>query len=317
MDPFALSPVLVERPWGGRRLERYGKALPPGLSIGESWEVADLPDGVAKGVSNPRSVVSTGPLAGITLGAVMRRHGRELLGEGRAVSGEFPLLVKLLDAREHLSVQVHPDAGYVSRHPGVRLKTESWYVMAADPGSVLYLDLARDVARADLEAAIGTARVVDLLRSVPAQVGAFHHLPAGLVHALGAGVMVAEAQTPSDTTFRIYDWSEEYGRTPREMHGPQALEAVVLGPEGAVSLPPAVGPGSRLLEANPHYRLVEHRGSQIVPAATGLRIHLVVEGTARVGDLRADTGTTVVVPASEPTPVDVADGGVVLEIELP
>ena len=132
LDPFTLTPVLSARPWGGRRLEEYGKELPDGVLIGESWEVADLPDHVVPYIDDPRSRVASGPLAGWALADVIDKHGEELLGPIPPTDeGRFPLLVKLLDAAQHLSVQVHPHEGYVAEHPGARLKAESWYVMEA------------------------------------------------------------------------------------------------------------------------------------------------------------------------------------------
>lgn len=322
MQPFALTPVLVERPWGGRRLLAYGKELPSGAGYGESWEVADLPPDVAMGVPDPRSRVATGPFAGRALGEVARRYPRQLLGvEG--FDGEFPLLVKLLDAEQNLSVQVHPHAAYAADHPEARLKTESWYVVEAEPDAELFLDLVPDVSRDRLRSVLGTPGVVDLLQRVPAHAGDFHHLPAGLVHALGAGVVVAEVQTPSDTTFRIYDWAEEYGREPRTLHPDEALATIVPSPEGYVSLPARSEAGSRLLTENAHYRIVEHRSERNVVRATlsdpgTPSIVMVVRGEATVADLAAARGTTVFVPATAGLDaMELAPGTTALEIGVP
>ena len=321
MEPFALSPVLVERPWGGRRLSEFGKSLPGGVTIGESWEVADLPDGVAVGVDDPRSRVATGPHAGSSLGEVARRLPDDLFGPGAVVGDEFPLLVKLLDAREHLSVQVHPHARYAGDHPEVRLKTESWYVVDAEPEAVLFLDLRPDAERDQVVTAVGTPDIVDLLQRVPARAGDFHHLPAGLVHALGAGVMVAEIQTPSDTTFRMYDWSEEYRRAPRPLHVAEALETLVQAPEGFISTPGVDEPGSRLLVDTPHYRVTEHRSGDgavvLRPQEPWLRVCVVVAGSALVGSLEAARGTTFVVPASAGAALEMSPGAVLLEVVVP
>jgi len=289
--------------------------------IGESWEVADLPDNVASDTDDPRSRVSSGPLAGLSLREVIAAAGDELLGPVLPTSeGRFPLLVKLLDAREHLSVQVHPHEGYVNDHPGTRLKTESWYVVDSEPGSVLFHGLASDSDLASVRRAIGTPAIVPHLRTVEAVPGSFHHVPAGLVHSLGAGVMVAEVQTPSDTTFRLYDWAEEYGRAPRQMHHEQGAAALVVHPEGADSLEPWPQLGVRSLIANQHYWICEHRrGEGAFPLSDppGPRVLMVMSGAAAVSGLLLKAGTTAIVPAcSLDTMVDVDAAAVYLEIGL-
>lgn len=319
LEPFMLAPVLVERPWGGRRLDRYGKRLPEGVMIGESWEVADLSDEVAPTVDDPRSRVAGGPLAGASLADLIARYGEELMGSVSAgADGRFPLLVKLLDAREHLSVQVHPHEDYVAQHPEARLKTESWYVMEAEPGSELFLDVDEGVGRDDVVEVLGTGGITSLLRRVPAEVGAFHHVPAGLIHALGSGVMVAEVQTPSDTTYRIYDWSAEYGRAPRPLHVEQAAASIVLHPATAISNSPAEDIETRQLTSTPYYWMTEHRshgGTIRLTPAPGPRVIMVIAGWASVGALELGAGNTAIVPASAMSSmVEAFDRTVLLEV---
>jgi mannose-6-phosphate isomerase len=318
LQPFTLEPVLVERPWGGRRLEAYGKSLPEGVLIGESWEVADLPAEVAPTVADPRSRVSSGPHAGATLSDLIAL-GDHLMGPvPPTAEGRFPLLVKLLDARQHLSVQVHPHAEYVRAHPEARLKTESWYVMDAEAASDLYLDVVDDVMVETVEAALGSRAVVPMLQSVPAIPGSFHHVPAGLIHALGAGVMVAEVQTPSDTTFRIYDWAIEYGRSPRQLHPVESMGSIRIHPADAFTVTPATTDGVRLLAANDHYWIREHRseGDMHLGGAPGPRVLMVMTGSLRVGGFTLHPGQTVVVPACA-LPAQASVAGVVLEVGLP
>ncbi len=138
--------------------------------------------------------------------------------------GGFPLLVKYLDARENLSVQVHPSPAYAASHQreGARLKTESWFVLEALPGALIYKGLRPGFTREALARSIDRGSVVEDMIAHPARPGDFHHLPSGTLHALGAGVLVAEVQTPSDTTFRVHDW----GRSGRPLHIEQALECV-------------------------------------------------------------------------------------------
>ncbi|MFG0260002.1 MAG: type I phosphomannose isomerase catalytic subunit, partial [Phycisphaerales bacterium JB041] len=240
-DPYVLTfePILKAKVWGGRRLERLGKPLPAGVDVGESWEIADLASTSAGGGGGDaaRSVISNGPLAGRTLHEAMDLWGERLLGRAaRSAAGGFPLLVKFLDAREHLSVQVHPSPEYARAHPDAHLKTECWYVVDAEPGSVIYKGVRPGVTRTDFERALRAGQgggVVELLDAVPALVGDCHNLPSGTLHALGAGVLVAEVQTPSDTTFRVYDWAAEFGRAGRELHVEQALACIDFSPAAA------------------------------------------------------------------------------------
>lgn len=225
MNPYSLlfEPIYKEKVWGGRALERLGKALPAGKNIGESWELADLPESVPDG----RSVIANGPLAGKTIHEALADHRDTVLGAARpAMDGAFPLLIKYLDARENLSVQVHPDEAYVEAHPEAHLKSEAWYVIDAEPGAVIYRGIDPSVTRAQFAEHLTTDKVVDDLLAIPVQAGQCHYLPSGTCHALGAGIVVAEIQTPSDTTFRVYDW----GRTDRELHVAQALECIHFGP---------------------------------------------------------------------------------------
>jgi mannose-6-phosphate isomerase len=146
----------------------------------------------------------------------------------RSRDGGFPLLIKYLDAREHLSVQVHPSPAFARANPGAHLKTECWLVLAAEPGAMIYKGVKQGVTRERFEQELraGGGGVVALLESVPARVGECHNLPSGTVHALGAGVLVAEVQTPSDTTFRVYDWGRTDQGAPRQLHIRESLECI-------------------------------------------------------------------------------------------
>jgi mannose-6-phosphate isomerase len=233
--------------------------------------------------------------------------------------GRFPLLFKLLDAREHLSVQVHPHADYVVTHPEARLKTESWYVVDADPGAVLYLDVTAGTTEADVEAVMGSPGIVPLLAAQPAVPGAFHHVPAGLIHALGAGAFVAEVQTPSDTTFRIYDWAEEYGRAPRQLHPAESMASIRLHPDDAFSLPATSATGVRELVRTEHYWMREHRlaqGSSALADTSGPIILNVTHGSITLDDLALPQGTTAIVPASSSVAAFEGEDAIVMEMGL-
>ena len=300
-DLLRFEPLMVERPWGGRRLESLGRVLPSSAHVGESWEVADLPP--AEGTAEDRSTrVAEGRLAGTTLVELVARFGAGFLGSARPMpDGRFPLLVKLLDAREHLSVQVHPPAEVADRDPGIRAKSESWYVLDAEPGSKLWFDVRTDVDGEELRAAAGTSAFVGLLGDVPARVGDFHHIPAGRVHALGAGVMVLEIQTPSDTTFRIYDWNHLYTRPPRDLHLDAAIRSIVRGDIAAISVAGGAVPGVRNLVRTADYWIREHRvdgGSVVLDPRAELRVLMVISGAVSAGSVTLRPGDIRILPAS-------------------
>jgi len=228
--PLTFVPILKEKVWGGRALQRWGRTLPDGAFIGESWELVDLdatsPSG--GGGAAAVSVVAEGPHCGATIHDLLRRCGPAILGadatspRDRPGERRFPLLCKLLDAREPLSVQTHPSPAYAAAHPDAHLKTETWFVLEAEPDAAIYAGLAPGVQTEDLPAAAARGTIEPLLRRLPVRAGDCVHLPSGVLHALGAGVVVAEVQTPSDTTFRLYDW----GRPGRQMHIEQCMACI-------------------------------------------------------------------------------------------
>lgn len=237
--PLHFEPIYKEKIWGGRTLTRLGRSLPghSDTPIGESWELVDLATTSVSGGggAEERSVVARGPLAGKTLNELMQQYGSELLGSVQPTeSGGFPLLLKFLDARKNLSVQVHPSPDYAARHPDAFLKSEAWYILDAEPGAVIYKGLKPHVTPEQFREALGQntdEAVVPLLQAIPVQRGDCHYLPSGTCHALGAGLLVAEVQTPSDTTYRVYDW----GRTGRQLHFEEALACIQFGPSSPPS----------------------------------------------------------------------------------
>lgn len=309
-DPYVLTfaPILKDKVWGGRRLERLGKVLPPVVPIGESWEIADLASTSTSGGGGgeARSVITNGPLAGQTLHHAMTLWGEALLGGVTpSGSGGFPLLVKFLDAHEHLSVQVHPSPEYARTHPDAHLKTECWYVVDAEPGSVIYKGVRAGVTREDFARALRSGQgedVVELLAAVPAVVGECHNLPSGTVHALGAGVLVAEVQTPSDTTFRVYDWAKEYGRAGRALHVEQALACIDFGPAVDSVQRPSVAGFHRLVSTE-YYTVHALTGEgQAVPADRTCLVAMSLTGTTRVEQpgqqtMEIQQGDVALVPA--------------------
>lgn len=331
--PLALEPILVPKPWGGHRLERLGKPLPEdqpaGTTYGESWEVADLPEDALSASAKGRTLVASGPHRGKSLRLLVEEIGSELLGSASPTpAGDFPLLVKLLDTAEHLSIQVHPHEEYVGRRHGWFPKTESWYVLDARPGAAIFKGFRPGVTMEAAWAAAGTSDLAELLQQIPVSRGDFHHLPAGTVHALGAGVTVAEVQTPSDTTLRLYDWTEEYQRSGRPLHVEDGLWALVAEDRPALSSSPMVREGSRLLVSTPHYWITEHRLGPGDHAALvrepELRILMVTRGWATISSpgyppLELAAGSSGVIPAAVASTVltTASDPVTMLEIGLP
>ena len=234
LPPLVLRPLYRRYIWGGRHFESsLGRTLPPGDDYAESWELVD------RGAD--QSVVAAGPLAGTTLGALVREHGRDLLGR-HAPQAAFPLLFKFLDACRDLSVQVHPDDARAARlTPPDRGKTEAWYVVDAEPGARIYAGLKPGVDIPGLAAGLRSGRCDELLHSFAARPGDCVFIPAGTVHAIGAGLIVAEIQQSSDVTYRLFDWNRTGpdGR-PRPLHIEAGLDAVTrLGPVAPVETGPS------------------------------------------------------------------------------
>ncbi len=301
-QPLRLRPVYQSYIWGGDRIiHKYHRDLPPGI-YAESWEVSDRPEGM--------SVVEGGPFAGRSLKDLVEADSMALLGRP-ALEGRFPLLVKLIDARERLSVQVHPDDAAAARWGG-EPKTEAWYVLEASPGATLYAGWRPGTDRAAVEEAIRTGRIEDLLNVVPVRAGDALWIPGGRVHALGAGILLLEVQQNSNTTYRLYDWGRVgHDGRPRETHVVQALRAIrwhdAASPVCAPT--PLEGPaglqGARLVEC-PYFRVERWRIMSPAPepaeASPRARILFVecgaVDFVGHFGVMEIAAGASVLCPAA-------------------
>ncbi len=209
----------MERIWGGRKLAGlFGKNLPTNKRIGESWEIVDRPEA--------QSVVARGPLKGKTLHELWTEDRSSIFGEVPDAP-RFPLLIKLLDAHEKLSLQVHPPeqvAGKLGGEP----KTEFWYVADADPGAELLLGFREPIKRDQFESALREGTAADYVHKISVKAGDAAFLPAGRLHAVSAGNLLIEIQQNSDTTYRVFDWNRIDSTTgqPRELHIEQALQCI-------------------------------------------------------------------------------------------
>ncbi|MGD9110404.1 MAG: class I mannose-6-phosphate isomerase [Phycisphaerales bacterium] len=217
--PLKFEPIYKQRIWGGQKLrESFGKDIPADEKIGESWELADLPQ--------DKSVIANGELAGLNINEAINKHPVEITGNEN-FSGNFPLLIKILDAEDVLSVQVHPDKETAKRMGKGDPKTECWYIINAAPGAAIYKGLKENVTKEQFAQAIKTGNTAELLNKVEVKPGQCHFLPSGTAHAIGAGLLIAEIQLPSDTTYRLFDWNrvDSTGKS-RELHIEEAMESI-------------------------------------------------------------------------------------------
>ncbi len=280
----------------------FGKKLPPGRPIGESWEISDRP--------GDESIVQNGEFGGKTLRWLMERFPREILGGAKtAAENRFPLLCKILDAREKLSLQVHPPAEKAAQMGG-EPKTEMWFIAEAAPGAELYAGLRRGVTPAEFKRRISDGTVAECFHRIPVRGGDAMFLPSGRVHAIGGGLVIFEIQQNSDTTYRVFDWNRVGldGR-PRQLHFEQSLASIDFNdfePSLVPGKPTAGGRAkSRPLVQNQLFR-VEHfevkagEGSQLKPRK--LQIIAMVGGQIKIhgfsGTLDLRAGQFCLVPAA-------------------
>jgi len=217
--PLTFRPLFMERVWGGRVLaEMPGKGAPAGVPIGESWELVDRDDA--------QSVVARGPHAGTTLHELWTKSRREIFGGSVPDSPRFPLLAKILDAQETLSVQVHPPARMAAVLKG-EPKTEMWYLLDAKEGAELFAGFRHGTTREGFESALAGGGVAGLLHRLPVRAGDAMFIPSGRCHAIGAGCLIVEIQQNSDTTYRVFDWNRVgLDGKPRALHVAESLASI-------------------------------------------------------------------------------------------
>ncbi len=289
--PLVFRPIFKERIWGGRNLEKlYGKKLPAGLVIGESWEICDRPD--------DQSIIANGPLQGKTLRWLMEHCPAELLGPLRPMPLRFPLLVKIIDARQTLSLQVHPPAA-VAASLGGEPKTEIWYVAHAGPGAELFVGLKKSVTRPQFEEKLAADSVAECFHRIPVGPGDAMWLPSGRIHALGADMVIFEIQQNSDTTYRVFDWNrvDSQGNR-RQLHVPQSLASIDFADfEPSLLSRQTSGDGSGRIRPLIKSALFDvdlrqfDGGAQLKLEDGRMRILGVVEGALQI---RHDSGATLV-----------------------
>jgi len=316
--PLTFAPVFKQTLWGGRRLGEYlKKPIGRANDYAESWEVVDH--------GEDQSVVQNGPLAGKTLASLLQNDADWLLGKGTDIDS-FPLLLKYLDCNRVLSVQVHPNDKYALKMPTPDLgKTEAWYIVAAEPESLIYAGLKQNVDSNKLEKAIKEGAVEEVLHSFHPTAGEIVFIPAGTVHALGAGLLVAEIQQSSDTTFRLFDWNRtnSHGKS-RPLHIRQGLEVTDFssGPVVARTSDPALEGWQTVVSCDKFRLNLLEKGE----ADTGGddRFHIVTipkgNATLRAGEeiMALSTGDTILLPAAmQRCCLLAAKNSTVMEVHLP
>lgn len=316
--PLRFQPLFKRIRWGGRRLgTELGKLIGSETDYAESWELVD------HGVD--QSLVAEGPLKGIPLCQLLREAAPALLGAHEKLT-HFPLLIKFLDARDRLSVQVHPNDEQAARSvPGERGKTEAWVILAAEPGGCVYAGLKPGVDRAALRQALESGTVESCLSRLEVRPGDSVFIPAGTVHAIGEGVLLAEVQQSSDLTFRLYDWNRlGTDGQPRPLHVEQSLECIDFD-RGPVELCRPVceqwaAVVREVLVESPYFTIRRYRGSGRIelPAKNRCGVCIVLEGTVELsnaaGTMSFCKGETTLIPAAAyPIAFDLPPGAVVLE----
>lgn len=306
VSTLILTPLFREKIWGGRNLYALlDKALPANVPIGESWECADLPNG--------QSVVARGPHKGRTLGELVREWGPKLTGRAPLQDGRFPLLIKFLDAAQNLSIQVHPRPDDPDgRLKPAGIKHEAWHILQAAPGAMIYRGLAAGVTLDDLRRAAETnpETVPSLLRAYAVRPGQTYYIPSGTIHAMGAGVVAAEIQTPSDTTYRLFDWGRRRPDGDAGLHIEQSLAAIQTNVDPTAFERRSHVAGifttvTRLVDS-PSFRIEKVRMTadveQDIPYAE-LVVWIVLEGSGEITSGRGEVGTfrkgeVVILPAA-------------------
>ena len=297
LSPVKLSPAFKDYLWGGERLKTEFNKNTDMTPLAESWELSAHKDG--------QSIVTTGDFKGMTLTDYITTIGKDALGTACEKYDYFPLLIKLIDAKGDLSVQVHPSDEYALEHEGEYGKTEMWYILDCEEGAALYYGFKEDTTREAYESAIKEGRLTDILNRVPVKRGDVFFIPAGTVHAIGAGILICEIQQNSNTTYRVYDYNRrDKNGNLRPLHVEKALAVSDLKKSPAL---PEIPDGADVLLAECGYfevRRLRFAGEGTITATAGSFTALTVtegEGTLSDGEsiLSFRKGDTLFIPAQE------------------
>lgn len=312
--PLKFKPNYKDYIWGGRALESLGKALPDGI-VAESWELSCHPAGL--------SVISNGHLAGRALKDMCIENKDMFLGKAFSTS-RFPILVKLIDANDDLSVQVHPDDDYAYNHEnGDYGKDEMWYVVKAEPDSKIVCGLKPYVTKEMFMEAIEKDTVMDCLKEINVKAGDTIHITPGTLHSLGKGIIIAEVQTSSNLTYRVYDFARvDSSGKGRELHIKKALDVIDFGKSVSVknfeadnevdtfdgdchNSSAGCGYKSSILADVPNFKVTIYKSNtEVIEHTDGLRFaaYIILEGSGNIsyesGNVSFQTGETIFIPAA-------------------
>jgi mannose-6-phosphate isomerase len=301
--PLKFKPIYKRRIWGGQRLQEvFGKDIPAGEKIGESWEIADLPEDLSARRMADKSIIANGELAGQTIGSAIEKYPKEIMGDEK-FAGPFPLLIKFLDAGDILSVQVHPDKEACQRLGKGEPKTECWYIVSATDRAVIYKGVKKGVTKEKFAEAIKKGNAAEMLVKVTVREGECHSLPAGTAHSIGAGILIAEIQTPSDTTYRVYDWNRiDADGKKRELHIEEALESIHFGQRGDELMVTRFG---RLADCE-NFKVdkgYQGKGSEVLIRPGEMKVLIIVSGRGTIAGAELEAvefkaGDTILIPAA-------------------
>lgn len=296
MAIFRLAPAFKDYLWGGTRLrDEYGKECDFD-KVAESWELSCHKDGP--------SVVADGEDKGLTLREYIEKHGRQVLGSDCDAFDDFPILIKLIDAKDNLSVQVHPDNDYAQRVEGEYGKTEMWYIVDCDEGAELLYGFKHEISKDEFAERIENNTLLEVTNNVPVHKGDVFFIKAGTLHAIGKGILIAEIQQNSNTTYRIYD----YGRVgkdgkPRELHVEKAKDVTKLAPAEQYPASPVEkhdGYDSKLMASCDYFTtyVMNIDGEAALTAdEKSFNSLLILDGEVTVGGIKAKKGDSVFVTA--------------------
>ncbi len=311
MEPITFTPLYMERVWGGRELEHvYHRTLPdPTKPFGESWEIVDR--------ENEQSVVDQGTYLGSTLHDLWTSHREEIFGVGFQNHPRFPILIKILDARDDLSIQVHPPA-HLAEVLGGEPKTEMWYIADCEPGAKLYVGLKNGVTRDDFEKSIADGTVAERVHAITPEPGESIFIASGRLHAIGAGFLIHEIQQNSDTTYRVFDWNRlGLDGQPRQLHVGESLASIDFQ-DFEPTMDPAVGDNLASCEYFKTDRKSLEQGQTLAnPRDDRFSIISVVEGRLESdGGRRFGKGEFILL-SRDGAPLTAMQDTIVLQITLP